>query len=80
MRRNERGLLDVLTRRSLDPTRLDTLAALVDGLRHALCTPGEPLTPESARAVIDHFVADARPVSGTFGSATETATGRPCGG
>lgn len=78
LRLEERHMLDILTRRSLDDVTLDLLVALVDGLRHARCTPGQAFTHEAAAAVLAAFEV-AHGDGGTFGSAADASTGRPCG-
>ena len=78
LRGNERQMLNTLTRHSLDEVTLDQLVALVEGLRHARCTPGHPLTHEGALAVLADFTAS-HGDGGTFGSAADASTGRTCG-
>lgn len=78
LREAERQMLDALTRHSLDEVILDQLVALVEGLRHARCTPGHPLTYEGALAVLADFMVS-RGDGGTFGSDARAPRGRPCG-
>lgn len=78
LRGTERKMLDTLTRHSLDEVTLDQLVALVEGLRHARCTPGHPLTHEGALAVLADFMVS-RGDGGTFGSDADASTCRSCG-
>lgn len=79
LRLEERRMVDELTRHSLGEATLDRLIALVDGLRHARCTPGHALTHEAAVAVLTEYGAHRDGDGGTFGSAADGSTRRPCG-
>ena len=53
----QRQMLGAMTDWSRDEAGLDLLAAVVDGLRHALCTPGSEVTVERAAVALQTFLA-----------------------
>jgi AcrR family transcriptional regulator len=55
IRGRHRELLDVLTGRTFDEVDLDLLVAVVEGLVAATCAPGDPMTPERARAALERY-------------------------
>lgn len=54
----ERDLLGQVAGCVLDDTRLDTLVAVIHGLRLALCAPEEPMPLARATAVLDQFASN----------------------
>ena len=52
VRREERDMLDVVLRRSLDEPGLDALRAVIDGLVVAMCSGDEPVSSERAKAAL----------------------------
>jgi len=56
----QRRMLDTMTDRRWSEADLDLLCAVVDGLRHSVCTPGSELTLERAATALQTFLAASR--------------------
>lgn len=52
----ERRMLAIMTDRAWPETEVDLLAAVIDGLRHALCTPGCEVAVDRAARTLESFL------------------------